>query len=258
MPAWDICPNTEVLTCDCSRQVTTTGDKCSSLVKGLERITHSFRAKSAGRGYHQDGNYWSYQGSCSEAAFLWRKEHMTCDTDSIAFASLASRCCSDGVSKCQLPVTTPAPSLTTLVADAPADTEHVLTLTVTLPYTKADFTEAKKTLFKAAVAKTAGTVSANVDILSVTESRRRAGSIAVETRIRAPDTEGLTAIKDNLGNGDALKTKLDTELKTQGLAESTGVTAPIVVAAVTNTGVQYTASAAVLVFTATVCVLEFL
>jgi len=34
-----------------------------------------------------------------------------------------------------------------------------------------------------AVADTAGTTAANVDILSITEGRRRAGSVKVETKV---------------------------------------------------------------------------
>ena len=155
-----------------------------------------------------------------------------------------------------VPTASPTSDSTASVAAAPADTEHVLTLTVTLPYTKAEFTETKLTLYKLAVAKTAGTVASNVDILSVTETTRRAGSVAVETQIHAPDAAGLRTIKSTLGGGDSLKTKLDTELKAQGLEASTAVTAPIAVN--TSTGVRHKASAAVLVQTAaTVCVSVF-
>ena len=36
----------------------------------------------------------------------------------------------------------------------------------------------------------------------------------------------MTALSDALGSGDALKTKINSALKAQGLPESTGVTAP--------------------------------
>jgi hypothetical protein len=118
-----------------------------------------------------------------------------------------------------------------------ADSVHALTLTVTLPYTKADFTTAKQTSFKVAVASAAGTVAGNVDILSITESRRRASSVGVETKIRAPDATGLTTLKSTLGSDtSALKTKLNTELKAQGLAESTGVTPVATVGESLSTG----------------------
>ena len=126
------------------------------------------------------------------------------------------------------------------VAAAPADSVHVLSLTVTLPYTRADFTSARQTSFKAAMALAVGTVASNVDILSITEGRRRAGSIAVETQIRAPDAAGLTALENSLGSdASALTTKLNSEFKAQGLDESTGVA--VTVGAKTGTAAQRTA-----------------
>ena len=58
-------------------------------------------------------------------------------------------------------------------------------LTVTTPYTKAEFGTAEQGKYKAAVAAAARTAAANVDILSVTdtESQRRAGSVEVETKV---------------------------------------------------------------------------
>ena len=120
------------------------------------------------------------------------------------------------------PTITPAP-----VAKAPADTKFFVTLTVTLPYTKADFDDkAKKDKFRAAVAAAAGTIAENVKILSITEKRRRAGSVDVETKIRASDQEGMDVVATALGSGDDLKTKINAELTKQGLEEATGVTAP--------------------------------
>ena len=50
-------------------------------------------------------------------------------------------------------------------------------------YSKADFDQTKRDKYKAAVANAAGTTSANVEILSILEARRRAGSIEVETKV---------------------------------------------------------------------------
>ena len=47
----------------------------------------------------------------------------------------------------------------------------------------AEFDQTKQDKYKVAVAKAAGTTAANVDILSITEGRRRAGSVKVETRV---------------------------------------------------------------------------
>eukprot|EP00802_Teleaulax_amphioxeia_P015775 Tamp_15874.p1 GENE.Tamp_15874~~Tamp_15874.p1 ORF type:complete len:355 (+),score=48.53 Tamp_15874:1-1065(+) len=115
------------------------------------------------------------------------------------------------------PATTPAPAAT--------DTQHFVTMTVTMPYSKAEFDTAKQDKYKVAVANAAGTTAANVEILSITDGRRRAGSVKVETKIRASDSSGVEKLITTLGTGDDLKTKLNSELKKQGLAEATGVTA---------------------------------
>jgi hypothetical protein len=44
-------------------------------------------------------------------------------------------------------------------------------------------------------------------------------------QIRASDSTGVEKLITTLGTGDDLKTKLNSELKKQGLAEATGVTA---------------------------------
>ena len=61
-------------------------------------------------------------------------------------------------------------------------------MTVSLPYTKNEFDTAKQDKYKAAVASAAGTRPANVvisNIISITEERRRAGSVKVETKVGA-------------------------------------------------------------------------
>jgi hypothetical protein len=98
-------------------------------------------------------------------------------------------CADDGVmfSPPVRPVqTTPAPAVIAVPVEspkAPADTKHFVMLTVTLPYTKADFDQAKQEKYKAAMAATAGTSVANVVIEMITEKRRRAGSVDVKTKV---------------------------------------------------------------------------
>ena len=72
----------------------------------------------------------------------------------------------------------------------------------------------------------------NVDIVSITEKRRRAGSIDVETKIRASDATGAnqlatgaSQLASTLGAGDTLKRKINAELKKQSLEEATAMTA---------------------------------
>ena len=73
---------------------------------------------------------------------------------------------------------------TVLAPKAPADTKHFVTMVVTLPLIKADFDTARQDQYKAAVASAAGTDLANVEIVSISEARRRAGSIQVDTKVQ--------------------------------------------------------------------------
>jgi len=91
-----------------------------------------------------------------------------------------------------------------------------------MPYTSADFDLVKDT-YKAAVAATAKTDMANVEIVSVKEKRRRTASVDVEAKISATDSQGLNVVSAQLGSGDDLKAKLNEELKAKGLLEATGV-----------------------------------
>ena len=93
-----------------------------------------------------------------------------------------------------------------------------------MSYTKAAFNTALQGKYKAAVARAAGTTYANVDIVSITEVRRRAGSVNVETRISASDSAGAAKLASTLGDGDALMRKINKELVAHGLLESTAVT----------------------------------
>jgi hypothetical protein len=133
----------------------------------------------------------------------------------------------EGVCVLRPPVLSPPPPPV-----APKDSKYFVSFTVTLPYTKADFDTDKQTKYKNAVAMAAATIPHaaatiphNVDILSITEARRRGGFVKAETKVRATEETGMTALATALGTGDALKNKLSTALKAQGLAEATGVTA---------------------------------
>jgi len=65
----------------------------------------------------------------------------------------------------------------------PKNTTFFVTVFVTLPYTKAEFDQAKQEKYTAAMASTAGTIAANVVIESITEKRRRAGTVDVKTKV---------------------------------------------------------------------------
>ena len=97
-----------------------------------------------------------------------------------------------------------------------------------MPYSKAEFDTAKQDNYKSAMADTAGTSASNVYILEIKESPRRAGSVDVQTQIRAKDAAGVQVLANTLGSGDALKTKLNKNLEAKGMKASTGVSNPVV------------------------------
>jgi len=76
------------------------------------------------------------------------------------------------------------------------------------------------------MAAAAGVNLQDVKILSVKESRRRAGSSAVETQITVMDAASLKALGDSLGSGDLLA-KINAELVKRGLPASTGTGAGV-------------------------------
>ena len=113
-------------------------------------------------------------------------------------------------------------------APAPTDTPFVVSVTVTMPYTKAAF-EAHKDKYRAGVASAAGVNTADVVIVSVVEvaSRRAGGQVQVETEIRAADATASGKISSTLGTGAALKSKLTESLQAQGLEAPEAVSAPV-------------------------------
>ena len=92
------------------------------------------------------------------------------------------------------------------------------------------------------MASAAGTVAANVVIMSIKAASRRAASVKVETKILAADAAGVTALQSSLGAGDALKTKLDAALQAESLKPSSGVTNPQT-GGLTSAAARVTASA---------------
>ena len=96
-----------------------------------------------------------------------------------------------------------------------------------MPYSKSEFDTEKQNKFKVSVASAAGTIAANVDIVSITEKRRRAGSsIMIEIKIRAADAIEMENLTKALGSGDTFEAKMNTELQRQGLSEATAFSPP--------------------------------
>jgi hypothetical protein len=106
----------------------------------------------------------------------------------------------------------------------PADSLFSLVLIIKMPLSKAEFDVGKQEKFKEAMSATAGINTQNIDIVSITEGRRRAGSINVETRLRTADSASLQKLASQLGSGDALLAKINTELVKRGLPASGGAT----------------------------------
>ena len=115
---------------------------------------------------------------CIRGAPHYDAEGAVCANDGTATEAYCSYFVgSKACARCTNPIAAPP--------KAPADTKHFVTMTVSLPYTKDEFDTAKQDKYKAAVASSAGTRPANVVIISITEERRRAGSVKVETKVGA-------------------------------------------------------------------------
>merc|ERR1711990_15957 len=112
--------------------------------------------------------------------------------------------------------TTPAPSTTAK--------KFEVKFTVSLPYSKADFTADKQTKFKEAVASAAGGGATKDDVtLKITEARRRAGKINVEVTIKVATKEAANTMAAAI-----TADKLNEKLKAAGLEEATMVSKPTV------------------------------
>ena len=109
---------------------------------------------------------------------------------------------------------------------ASQDTAFFITLTVIMPYSKVDFDASKQDRYRLAMANAAGTSKANVDIQSITEIRRRATGVSIETKIRARNAESAKTMTSRLGSGDVLLLRINTALGEQGLKDATAISAP--------------------------------
>ena len=126
----------------------------------------------------------------------------------------------------KLPVQATTSNVVVKYKEVDDNTPYAVIITVTMPYSRAEFDDAKQKSYKKAVAKVAATSDKNIR-LTITEGARRAGSVKVETKILAGSSSRLTEIKKALGSDtDKLLAKLNKELKAQGLNDATGVTPP--------------------------------
>ena len=117
-----------------------------------------------------------------------------------------------------------------MTATVPKDSKFFLTLSVTLPYTKDQFDKSKQDKYKTAVANAAGTIAANVEIVKITDARRRAGKVNVETKILAADQLGLNSLRYTLASchdDGTAKCKIDKALAREGLEKSTAAAEPL-------------------------------
>merc|ERR1711990_1247192 len=113
---------------------------------------------------------------------------------------------------------------TTTTTPAPTAKKFEVKFTVSLPYSKADFTADKQTKFKEAVASAAGGGATKDDVtLKITEARRRAGKINVEVTIKVATREAANTMAAAI-----TADKLNEKLKAAGLEEATMVSKPTV------------------------------
>jgi len=119
------------------------------------------------------------------------------------------------------PSTTPSPQPPLPLV---TKTDNFVQLVVALPYSKASFDQDKQLKFRTALAASAGTTAENVEILSITEGRRRQGQgIKVENKIYAKDAASAEKLSSTLGTGSGALDKINSELQKQGLEKSTGL-----------------------------------
>ena len=151
----------------------------------------------------------------------------TSSTPTPAPTTNSSNASTDDVGSSPVGAATPAPP-TGSGGAAVATESFFLQLAVVLPYTKAEFDAEKQQAYRTALAIASKTDVDKVEIVSITDSRRRAGRITVVTRITADDAAAVTALQNTLGTGDALKAKINKELVAQGLSEALDVSRPTV------------------------------
>jgi hypothetical protein len=97
---------------------------------------------------------------------------------------------------------------------------------VTMPYSRSEFDAGTQQKYKAAIASVAATSADNVEIINITESRRRAGSVDVYTKILLADAVKARQMLERLGEGEGLLQLINVGLKKQDLQESSAVSAP--------------------------------
>jgi hypothetical protein len=112
---------------------------------------------------------------------------------------------------------------TTRRQEASKTSQFFLDLNVKMPYSKDEFDVGNQDTFKEAIASAAGISPLNVNILSITDSRRRGGSVNVETKLSTMDAASLQELAKTLGSGDAMLAKINAELTKRGLPASTGI-----------------------------------
>ena len=123
-----------------------------------------------------------------------------------------------------LNMATPTPKKTPAFSKVvPADSPYFVIFFVTMPYTKSEFDPQKQSTFKQAIATAADTSPLNIDIMSITAGRRRAGSVDVETKVRAEDATGVKTLESALGRSGTLTETFNREVTKLGLREATRV-----------------------------------
>eukprot|EP00277_Geminigera_cryophila_P011646 CAMPEP_0179437518 /NCGR_PEP_ID=MMETSP0799-20121207/21399_1 /TAXON_ID=46947 /ORGANISM="Geminigera cryophila, Strain CCMP2564" /LENGTH=558 /DNA_ID=CAMNT_0021218511 /DNA_START=135 /DNA_END=1811 /DNA_ORIENTATION=- len=139
----------------------------------------------------------------------------------------------------------------TATATGTSATATLVEMKISLPITKAEFTESKQEAFRSAVAATAIVAVADVTILNIEEMARRAASVHITTQVKASDS---TAGNNIVANWDLAA--LNKNLATKGLKAAVMVTMPAVQGKETTAKPQSTAVPSTAMVTSSSCSLR--
>mmetsp|Transcript_44585 Transcript_44585/g.79927 ORF Transcript_44585/g.79927 Transcript_44585/m.79927 type:complete len:1523 (-) Transcript_44585:99-4667(-) len=160
--------------------------------------------------------------------------HISCDCDtwltptatpsptaSPTSTAVASATGSASASPTAAATATPTPTATPVPRPSPSpglSTKKVVTFVANLPYTKAEFDDAKQTTYKQAVASTASVTAAKVTITSIVEVTTAAGS---KFQTQATTIDVTTQIEAEAVPATLTVANLNTALQAAGLSQAT-------------------------------------
>jgi hypothetical protein len=140
----------------------------------------------------------------------------------------STTCQQEGQQPAQPPLTILSPNLDlgTTISTLNITGDFFNIFIVTMPYSRSEFDADTQQKYKAAIASVAVTSADNVEIINITESRRRAGSVDVYTKILLADAVKAHQMLERLGEGEGLLQQINVALKKWDLRASSAVSAP--------------------------------